>query len=156
MYLTFVPVCLCSQVPGCTSASNECERTSGGSEPCCVTCCSTSTTAERASSGSASRLQCECVIVGLLKSRSPETLTRIITQPEKEDACAHFSFNWKISGILNCFICRGGLFFWGGNQALLITVVESDELVLEIRQRAQMVVTPLLFLSAFHLQGSPQ
>lgn len=118
------PVCLCSQVPACTSASNDCGRTSAGSGPCCVTCCSTSTTAERASSGSASRRQCECVIGQLLKSPPPpgDDDPDHHTAGETDNAGAHSAFNWKISVILNCFFFSSGgffyFFFWVGTKLI--------------------------------------
>lgn len=77
----------CSQVPKCMSEWSGCGRMKGGSGPCCVMCCSTSRMAEPASSGSVNKLQCEtlnfllltqCVIEGLGKLRSLETLTSII------------------------------------------------------------------------------
>lgn len=83
------PLRVPSQAPRCTSGRSGCARRSGGRGRCCVTCCSTSRMVEPASSGSASRPQCEslanfllvtqCVMDGLLKLRSPETLTSVIT-----------------------------------------------------------------------------
>ena len=125
--VVFDPVCLCSQVPGCTSASNECERMSGGSEPCCVMCCSTSMTAERASSGSASRLQCECVPAEL----ESHAARRRWPEPPHSRKKKTLALTRALSGTFQSFeivvfLFSGGLFL-DGNQDHLITVVESDE-----------------------------
>lgn len=62
-FLCHLHLCTPSQVPRFMSGWSGCGRMSGGSGPCCVTCCSTSRMAEPASSGSGSRRRCKSLAV---------------------------------------------------------------------------------------------